>query len=214
MLRFYWTLIRGIPRAIYNAADPTLSVTAVIVFFGMVFNRRLGEKLLTSWHAISPWWSLVPVGIFFAYALMKSNYEHFRQSEAGLIQRLSSKELECSQLQTKYATALLEISDLKKPKRSAGEVDRYKQVEAQLRKCSNEAIAMLKHLQIHGNVNMGMHSSILPNGMSNAVAQEVLAELYQAHLLTRRQEGRIGDMRYEIAPGMKAALDELLYTRQ
>lgn len=171
--------------------------------------------MLTSWHAISPWWALLPVGLLFVYGLMKSNYEHFRQFEADLNQRLSNKEFEFSQLQTKHAAALSEIADLKKPpNRNPGEEDRYKQVELQLQKCSNKAIVMLKHLQIYGNVDMGMYTSILPDRMSKPEAQQVLSELYEAHLVTRRQEGRIGDMSYEIAPGMKAFLDELLYKKE
>ena len=44
---------------------------------------------MNSWHAFSPWWSLVPVGAFFAYGMMKSNYEQYRQLESTLNQTIA-----------------------------------------------------------------------------------------------------------------------------
>lgn len=57
--------------------DLWLSTTAAIPFFIVLFNKPLGEKVMNSWHAISPWWSVIPVGLFFVYRLMRSNYAHF-----------------------------------------------------------------------------------------------------------------------------------------
>lgn len=102
MWRFYWTLTRGIPKALWNAADLWVSITAAAVFFIALFNQKLEEKLMISWHAVSPWWSVLPVGVFLLYALMRSNYKHYRQMESNFNNRI--------------ATLNSEVDDLKKTK--------------------------------------------------------------------------------------------------
>jgi len=56
-----------------------------------------------SWHAISPWWSLVPVAMILIYGLMRSNYEHYCHLESGLNQSIANVTQENSTFKAKIA---------------------------------------------------------------------------------------------------------------
>lgn len=146
MWRFYWVLICGIPKALWNAVDLTVSVSAAVVFLLMLFNRRLGERLLMSWHAISPWWSLVPVAMIVIYGLMRSNYEHYCHLETSLNQSIL-------ELRQENSTLKAEVFDLRNPKISPDE-ERRRQIVLErikrLKRCEKE---MLRYIMDCGTIN-------------------------------------------------------------
>ncbi len=89
MWRFHWILVRQIPVVLWTAANRWKSIAAFILFLLTLVNRRFGGKLVNSWHAISPWWAFLPVGLLFVYGLMRSNYEHFKQMESDFMKTIS-----------------------------------------------------------------------------------------------------------------------------
>jgi hypothetical protein len=199
MRRFCWALICGIPKALWNAVDLTLSVAAAVVFLVMLFNRRLGERLLMSWHAISPWWSLVPIAMIVIYGLMRSNYEHYCHLESGLNQSVLDLKQENSALKA-------EISDLRNPKVSPEEQERRQQVREILKACnfSKETKAALRSaLNFEGEIRPATTRS---SPFGSRASAEIMHQGVGSGLITG--EGK--DATLKIRPCFQAALRFLL----
>lgn len=90
MLRSYWVLFRAIPTVLRTAVDLWVAIGTIILFLVAVLDRGVGERIMNSWHGLSPWWSLIPVAAFFLYPLARSNYEHFCEREASFNEALAT----------------------------------------------------------------------------------------------------------------------------
>jgi len=142
MWRFYWVLVRGIPKALFNAVDLILSVSAVVLFLAAIFNRRLGERLVMSYHAVSPWWSLVPVGAILIYGMMRSNYENFLKFEAGFNQIIAELRQENAALRDKIYPP---------------QEDRHRQlVREKIQGLTKHALGVLRFILDHGEVTLSV----------------------------------------------------------
>jgi len=198
MWRFYWALICGIPKALWNAVDLTLSVSAAVVFLLMLFNRQLGERLVMSWHAISPWWSLVPIAMIVIYGLMRSNYERYCHLESGLNQSVLDLKHENSALKK-------EISDLRNPKVSLEEQGRRQQVAEILKACnfSKEAkTALRRALNFEGEIRA---VTIGSSPLGSRVFAEIKQRGVGSGLIIKEN-----DVVFRIRPHLQAALRFLL----
>ena len=56
-----------------------------------------------------------------------------------------------------------------------------------------------------------MYAPLLPAGMNAQQAHEVYNECYRAGLLSVKSPGASGEMTFSIAPGMKSALESILF---
>ncbi len=214
MWRFYWVLVCGIPKALYNVADLTLSASAVVAFFLTLLNRRLGERLVMSWHAISPWWALLPMGLLFIYGLMRSNYEHYCQLESGFKDRLAKQEQQCLTLQQENIRLNLEANDLKQPKRTPYQEKEYQAIKPAVDAYDENHKIILRHLLRCGKITKHMQGRLtpLPAGFSESLAADVLSRLASDHLITSDTRTSPGgwEIIWQIAPGAKSILEELL----
>ena len=227
MWRFYWTLLREMPKLLWTAADLWVSITAAVLFFIALFNQKLEEKLMISWHALSPWWSVLPVGLFLLYGLMRSNYEHYKRMENGLNGTINAlkedieKEVRSSStLRNDYSrllndyNRLLEVVESRKPKRTAQEERTFQEIKAKLEKYSESEKNLLRYLQRHGKMvqNHFMGFSPLPTGSDPITASAILSRMLADNITTSegRQVPNGWEKVWQIAPGAASALDELL----
>jgi hypothetical protein len=104
MWTFYWLLLRKIPHTLHTALDWTVTALTVISFIITL----VGQRLVNSWHALSPWWSLLPLGLFFVYGMMRSNYEHFCELEKNFNKTTENLKQDNARLKS-------ELSPLKSP---------------------------------------------------------------------------------------------------
>lgn len=77
MWKFYWSIMRLAVRELWTATNGFLTAVAVLSFFAILTNRQYGEKLVTAWNGISPWWSIIPIALLVVYRLLRANYETF-----------------------------------------------------------------------------------------------------------------------------------------
>jgi hypothetical protein len=84
MARFYRTVAVSAVGEFWTATDKVLSVVAVLSFLLLLLNRSLGEKVVTAWDGLSPWWSLIPIGMLVIYRLLRANYQKFAALEEKL----------------------------------------------------------------------------------------------------------------------------------
>lgn len=106
-----------------------------------------------------------------------------------------------------------------KPTRTNAEQHRYEQAKRALDELGLDAMTVLRHLRAHEELMFSGNSfPILPDGMNQINLRVALDNCARKHLVSvktvMRQTGAIypiQDDTYQIAPGMKAALDELLY---
>ena len=77
MWNFYKAVILSAFEEVWTATEKVLTVTAVLSFLAILANREFGEKLVTTWNGISPWWSVVPIGLLVSWRLLKANYTQF-----------------------------------------------------------------------------------------------------------------------------------------
>jgi len=102
----------------------------------------------------------------------------------------------------------------KRPVRTDAEDHHFRLAQAGLRKIGPKGLATLRHLSIHGTLSFGAQPPPLPSGinMSDTLDLLIAAELEQ--LVTSKQVQYPGgwERTFEIAPGMKNALQELLYS--
>lgn len=127
--------------------------------------------------------------------------------DAGLRSELSERDQKIiSQEQT-----IQKFSE--KPKRSPVEEHHYATAKIALNRLGANGSALLRHLNLHGTLTFNQFAPPLPVGLSPEAAREILNRCVGEQLVTIRQNpNRVSwDYVYEIAPGMKAALDELLY---
>jgi len=109
--------------------------------------------------------------------------------------------------------AVTEMRD-KKPKRTAAEEQKYAEAKTALSKFGDAGIVALRHLEKHGTLTFtALADPSIPIGMNARDLQAILAACAIDSLVTRETIHKSGgiDYVYKIAPGMKAALDELLY---
>ena len=106
-----------------------------------------------------------------------------------------------------------ELARAMQPARTAAEEARLRQAQAALRIHGPDAIVILRHLQIHGMLTFGSGYPPLPNGFSGDQTHMWLRQLTGDGLVTVHNEPVSGGCNYvfQIAPGMVAILDELLY---
>lgn len=107
-----------------------------------------------------------------------------------------------------------ELQDFKKPKRTAAEEQKYAEAKTALSKFGDAGIVALRHLEKHGTLTFtALADPSIPIGMNARDLQAILAACAIDSLVTRETIHKSGgiDYVYKIAPGMKAALDELLY---
>jgi len=111
---------------------------------------------------------------------------------------------------------------LSRPKRSPSEQHHYEQAKAALDELGLPAAIVLRHLEKHGQLIYRQRGPS-PPAPANMTAQEMQSWLDRCvarDLVTPSHEWKatggvthkIEEKTYQIAPGMKAALDELLYS--
>jgi apolipoprotein N-acyltransferase len=92
--RFYGRLVWRMLSILWTAADRYLTVVGVASFFAVLLNPEIAALAESAWAGISRWWSLVPLGVLFAYGLMKANYEAFQEVEGARARLQESVETE------------------------------------------------------------------------------------------------------------------------
>lgn len=110
---------------------------------------------------------------------------------------------------------------LSRPKRSPSEQHHYEQAKAALDELGPTAAIVLRHLEKHGRLIYRQRgpSPPVPADMNAEQMRAALDRCIAKDLATRSHEWvptggvthKIEETTYQIAPGMKAALDELLY---
>jgi hypothetical protein len=81
MRKFYLSVLRSAVKEFWTATDEWLTAVAVLTFFAILISRKYGEKLVTAWNGISPWWSAIPIALLVIYRLLRANYEKFHGVE-------------------------------------------------------------------------------------------------------------------------------------
>jgi hypothetical protein len=87
VLRFYWKAMRSYWRAMRSL--PSLLARAVLFYAAipsvlaavLVFNKPVGQWLVTTWTGISPWLGLVPLVLAFWWFLAVAVHREFQRSE-------------------------------------------------------------------------------------------------------------------------------------
>jgi hypothetical protein len=102
-----------------------------------------------------------------------------------------------------------------RPKRTTAEEHHYQIACAALKKIGPDAETVLQHLAIQGTLKFNNYDPPLPKGLPAMKVREILTLCVNEHLVTVDTSAQRGgfDYVYQIAPGMKAALDELLYIK-
>jgi hypothetical protein len=81
MWEFYRSVFRSAVKEFWTATDNVLGGAAVLSFLLVVFNRKYGEHIVNAWNGISPWWSIIPIGLLVIYRLLRANYELVAQTQ-------------------------------------------------------------------------------------------------------------------------------------
>ena len=82
VLRHHLGLVWRTPFILYEASKGWTAFTTVL-FFYLLFNKKIAAWGYGVIGTVSPWWALVPVGLLFLYGLMQANYEKYQQAVAG-----------------------------------------------------------------------------------------------------------------------------------
>jgi hypothetical protein len=77
MVKFYLRILWTAITEFWGATDRALAAVAVVLFFVGIGNQKLVERIVTTWNGISPWWSLLPIGVFALYRVLRANYEAY-----------------------------------------------------------------------------------------------------------------------------------------
>jgi hypothetical protein len=105
-----------------------------------------------------------------------------------------------------------ELEEARRPKRTPAEEQRYRSAKAALERLGKDGATVLRHLLTHGKIEFGFYSSPLPDGMNAETTGAILSQCVREHLVTKQHiTGPDAKMVYTIAPGMMAALEDLLY---
>ena len=106
-----------------------------------------------------------------------------------------------------------------KPKRTPEQEWKYAQAKVALEEIDLGTVDVLRHLEIHGTMTFDGIDPPLPRGFNARDAKAILRLCAARDLVTFKTISRpsggvapIIETAYQIAPGMKAALDELLAT--
>ena len=75
-LKFGWLTL----KLMWSSVAHIEGAIAVVMFVLLLFNKELGSKVL-DWDGIEPIWCLVPIALFFVFALLKVNYQEFQKVE-------------------------------------------------------------------------------------------------------------------------------------
>ncbi len=81
MAKFYRRLVWLAITEFWNAADRGLAMSAAALFLIGLLNRKLAELLITARNGVSPWWAVLPIGLFVVYRIMRANYEAYSRLE-------------------------------------------------------------------------------------------------------------------------------------
>ena len=150
---------------------------------------------------------LASLGLTFLVSLVRAPKLLDDENQAAI--RLSNEQ------NTRQASELAILNQkIAKPPRTAAEQYRYDLAKTAIKKLGQEAELILRHLQVHGKIILGSwFIPTLPSEMSAEKAKRVLNALKQEHIVNETFTPSPGgcDSVWEIAPGMAAALDELLY---
>lgn len=108
VLRFY-------SRIFWSAASDYKSVNAKLQVVGAIalsaielLSRQWADKISNTWEGLSPLWSLLPIGLFVAYRMLRANYLEFHALE----QRLKAQQDE-EETQSRLGNLLNESSELR-----------------------------------------------------------------------------------------------------
>lgn len=107
-----------------------------------------------------------------------------------------------------------QLNEAKKPKRTHAEEHHHAEAKATLQKIGPAGAEILRHLFRVGSLAFGNIPPPLPTGMRPDSAQQMLARLSNEHHLVRydmKHSGATISYVYEIAPGMRNALEALLF---
>lgn len=118
MAEFYRGVAVSAAREFWTATDNVLAAVAVLSFLLLLFNRNLGEKIMTAWNGLSPWWSLIPIGMLVIYRLLQANYQKFAALEdklAKMEQAITPVQLEGFQLAAEIRDFALSFGELEGP---------------------------------------------------------------------------------------------------
>ena len=133
--------------------------------------------------------------------------------EAALMRQQSALAAETQRVSDLTA----EVEGLKKPKRTPAEEHQLAVARAGLDSfgeyAAECAIPVLRHLMSHGVLTFGFYDPPLPQRMNAVDVRTTLLALVNLDLVTREQGLKPGTSAdsFKIAPGMRAALEELLY---
>jgi hypothetical protein len=103
-----------------------------------------------------------------------------------------------------------------KPQRTPAEHHRYKSAQLALDRLGEPALMALRHLSTYGELVFGLTHPPLPEGMNLGEAMNIYLACVGEGLAARRDinaniDTECPSVIFQIAPGMKAALEELLY---
>ncbi len=103
MWKFYKAVILSAFKEVWTATEKVLTVTAVLSFLAILANRKFGEKLVTTWNGISPWWSVIPISLLVSWRLLKANYMQFVSVKAERDTTVTKLISENNQLKTQIS---------------------------------------------------------------------------------------------------------------
>ena len=126
--------------------------------------------------------------------------------DAALRDKLSERDTKILSYETEH----------RKPQRTPAEDHRYKSAELALVRLGQPAFIALRHLSTYGELVFGLTHPPLPEGMGLGQAMNVYRACVEEGLVVRRDinaniDTECPSVIFQIAPGMKAALEELLY---
>ena len=81
MALFYWQLLRRVPSLLLESTSRVRTAAFILLFLLTSFNRQWGRMIASKWEGVPPWYSVVLVLLYVAYALLKANYADFRDLE-------------------------------------------------------------------------------------------------------------------------------------
>jgi uncharacterized membrane-anchored protein YhcB (DUF1043 family) len=142
---------------------------------------------------------------------LAGNYVIAMRKGAEVLDAGIRKESEAHQ-QT-ITTLRANLDEFKKPRRTTAEEHHYATAKAALETLGEDSAVVLRHLSQHGSLLFGSMDPPVPKGMNARDTRALLNVCLNEGLVTLKTTDKPGgfDYTYAIAPGMKPALDELLY---
>jgi hypothetical protein len=104
-------------------------------------------------------------------------------------------------------------AEIERPKRDPAEEYHIQLAEEGLENIGPAGVPLLRHLMIHGTLRFGRHDPPLPEGLNVRDLHALLRVAVNCQLVTNRHHDQPGggEESFEIAPGMAAALRQVLY---